>query len=68
MVTFVEYALAGKFEDLDEAIDDCVDEWHNGAGENLELHEYLGFTWEEYAIWVPHPSELVNILEARRQK
>ncbi|QDP50227.1 MAG: hypothetical protein Tp178MES00d2C33159851_17 [Prokaryotic dsDNA virus sp.] len=29
-------------------IDQMVEDWHNGAGEGLELHEYLGMSWEEY--------------------
>ena len=32
-------------------IDDMVDEWHDGASELL-LHEYLGWTFQEYKTWV----------------
>lgn len=29
---------------------DRIDAWHNGG--SGELHEYLGWTWEQYAHWV----------------
>lgn len=31
---------------------DKIDEWHEGAGKGKELHEYLGWSKEEYAAWV----------------
>ena len=31
---------------------DKIDEWHDGAGLNMELHEYLGWTEDEYWDWV----------------
>ncbi len=34
------------------SMDDRIEAWHNGAGEGMELHEYLGMTWVEYAAWV----------------
>lgn len=34
------------------SIDDLIDAWHDGAGEGQELHEYLGWTCEQYARWV----------------
>ncbi|WP_157186566.1 hypothetical protein [Nocardia jiangxiensis] len=36
----------------DDEIDDRVDEWHNGAGLGMDLHEYLGWTWEQYQEWL----------------
>lgn len=31
--------------------------WHSGvAGHDMELHEFLGMTWEEYQVWVVSPS------------
>lgn len=35
-----------------EAIDTAIDEWHEWDNSGMELHEYLGWTWEEYAAWV----------------
>ena len=32
-------------------IDDLIDEWHEGDSD-LELYEYLGMTFEEYAKFV----------------
>lgn len=34
------------------SIDDKIAAWHDGDGEGLELHEYLGWTWEAYCHWV----------------
>ena len=33
-------------------VDAAVEAWHSGAGDGLELHEYLGWSWEQYARWV----------------
>lgn len=35
----------------EENIHDLIDEWHDGDS-SQELHEFLGFTFEEYARWV----------------
>lgn len=35
----------------EENIDQYIEEWHNSSTD-LELHEYLGLTWEQYARWV----------------
>lgn len=36
-----------------ENIDDRIDAWHDGDGdEDQPLHEYLGWTREQYAAWV----------------
>lgn len=34
-----------------EELDDLVDLWHEGAGGDLPLHEFLGMTWPEYSAW-----------------
>jgi hypothetical protein len=62
---FLSLVLAGKVR-LDE-IDDYVSHWHAG-GSKLELYEYLGMTWDEYAIWVTAPEELHCIVESRAAK
>lgn len=37
----------------EDGIDVLVERWHSGdEGSNIELHEYIGFTQEEYADWV----------------
>lgn len=62
-VSFVEACLAGDV-DLDQ-IDDYVDLWHDGPSE-LELSDFLGMTWDEYARWVETPQVLPQIILAHR--
>ena len=33
-------------------MDNLIDAWHDGAGEDQKLHEFLGMTWDEYCQWV----------------
>lgn len=35
----------------EENIHDLIDEWHQ-SDSNVELHQHLGMTFEEYAYWV----------------
>lgn len=47
-----------------ENIDDRIDAWHDSPkAETRELHEYLGWTWEEYKAWVGH-----NVFPATREE
>jgi hypothetical protein len=62
-LTFVEACLAGSAT-LDE-IDHYVEAWHESA-DPREMHEYLGLTWEEYALWVERPASLRYVLFSRR--
>ena len=58
MITFAERYRNGQRPDiLDE-----IDAWHDSPGD-LELHEYLGLTKEQYARWVEEPSSLKDLLE-----
>ncbi len=61
--SFVEQCIAGQV--AEDAIDELVDRWHAGDGDS-DLAEYLGFTQEEYAVWVERPESLRSILDARR--
>lgn len=36
----------------DEQLNDLVDRWHAGEGSDRPLHEFLGWTKEEYMVWV----------------
>lgn len=37
----------------EKEINDKIDLWHfNLEGQGQELHEFLGWTWEEYVEWV----------------
>ena len=48
--------MHATIEMLLEAIDDKVEAWHEGDGDGLDLHEYLGMNWDEYAVWAKEPS------------
>lgn len=41
-------------------LDFKVEEWHLGYGGDVDLHEYLGMTIEEYYGWVRDPLELLK--------
>lgn len=48
-------------------IDDYIDAWHDGtAGGEQELHEFLGMSRQEYALWVERPEVLPFIVIAHR--
>lgn len=68
--TFVDRVLSGRARAKD--IDDYVSAWHSADEDSiaavLELHEYLGLTWDEYCLWVEHPESLRFIIAARRAK
>lgn len=64
-MSFIDDCLNGK-ACLDD-IDDYVERWSDGEeGQNIELHEYLGMSWEEYSIWVTKPSSLIDVLQSRK--
>ena len=63
-LTFLKLCLRGNT--APDAIDRFVDRWHDTRGA-LPLHEYLGMTKEEYALWVQVPDALSYILVARRR-
>jgi hypothetical protein len=43
--------------------------WHdNKAGQDQELHEFLGMTWDEYSVWVTKPSVFLHISYLRGLK
>jgi hypothetical protein len=46
-------------------LDDWVERWHDGDSK-LELHEYLGMTWEEYGLHVRLSDVLPELIELRR--
>lgn len=65
-MTFVELYLKGTV--TDEDINDYIHKWHLGDDISLELHEYLGMTWDEYAQWVQNPYNLKEILTKINKK
>ena len=61
---FIDMVLEG--DAFDTEIDDFVEAWHHGDSK-LSLADFLGFTNEEYAIWVEQPESLRSILFCRKQ-
>lgn len=56
---------------VDESyIDECISEWHHSPNfTHLQLHQFLGLTWEEYATFVEKgPSALPHIKAMRQYK
>ncbi|MBC9745565.1 hypothetical protein B1F73_03245 [Pseudomonas syringae] len=63
---FPELYLKGDV--LEEDIHRFVEDWHEGHdGGGIELHEYLGMSWEEYGVWVATPAALSFILAPRKR-
>lgn len=48
---------------LPEEIDEYIDMWHESTTE-IGLHEFLGMTEKEYALWVAKPKILPFIIKA----
>jgi hypothetical protein len=63
MSDFVDQCLAGEV--AAEEIDDFVTAWHEGD-DGRPIHQFLGLTPEEYAVWVEQPASLRYILFSRR--
>ena len=61
---FIDLCIRGEARPAD--IDDFVDRWHQGRS-NLELHDFLGMTWDEYSAWVRSPNLLPLIISAHRE-
>lgn len=64
-VPFITLCLAGKVLHPNEQIHDAIDEWHEGGGFEMKLHQWLGMTMKEYSLWVEKPYALRAILAAR---
>lgn len=64
-MTFIDDCIKGDACIND--IDDYIEKWHLGEDcQNIELHEYLGMGWEEYAEWVAKPSSLIDVLQSKK--
>lgn len=64
-MNFIEKVLAGDV--LDTEIDDFVEQWHQTKTDQ-SLAEFLGFTDEEYALWVEQPESLRSTLFCRKNE
>lgn len=63
-VGFIEELAAGIT--TADRIDDHIHTWHETAGLDMQLYEYLGMTLEEYAGWVERKLSLQDIIEKRK--
>lgn len=63
-MTFIDRVLAGDVLEPEQEIENMVARWHRSDTE-LALHDWLGFTWPEYALWAEKPKFLRAILMAR---
>jgi hypothetical protein len=63
--TFMDRYLAGEVKP--EAIDDFVDEWHEGKY-TASLAEFLGMSDDEYWRWVKDANALPDIRAEREVK
>jgi hypothetical protein len=61
----IERLLSGEEYDL-RKIDEEIEAWHE-ADTDLQLHEWLGLTREEYALYIEKPASIRVILAARHQ-
>ncbi len=59
--SFVDHCRSGQASVAD--MDDYVERWHAGPCA-VDLHDYLGMTWDEYAAWVANPDLLPLIIKA----
>ena len=48
-------------------IDDYIDLWHDGESE-ISLHEFLGMTKKEYALYMEDEQYLATIVTARKEE
>jgi len=65
MSNFISDCING--DALLSEIDDYVDQWHESNSE-FEIHEYLGMSIKEYALYVEDDSYLAIIVTAKREK
>lgn len=63
--TYLSEVLAGRATRSD--FDWWVSAWHDGDS-GVELHEFLGFTWDEYATTTKDSKNLDHLLEAHGWK
>ena len=61
----IERLLSGEEYDL-AMIEEELDAWHESKSD-VQLHEWLGLTREEYSLYVEKPESIRIILAARHQ-
>ncbi len=69
MADFMDMLLAGRASADDFPV--CVGHWHDAPEtapeSSLPLHEFLGMSWEEFALVVARPESLPLVVRARRE-
>lgn len=63
MATFRQKCLQG--EAVIEQLDDYIDDWHKSSSP-VSLADFLGFTDDEYALWLSKPGVLAQIVADAR--
>jgi hypothetical protein len=63
MSNFISYCISG--DALMSEVDDYIAEWHEGA-QNINLHDYLGMSKKEYALFVEDENYLGIIISAHK--
>lgn len=65
MSNFISYCISG--DALMSEVDDYIANWHEAAVD-CDLHEYLGMSKKEYALFVEDENYLGIIISAHRNK
>lgn len=65
MSNFISDCISG--DALSFEIDDYIDSWHEGDT-SIPIHEYLGMTKSEYALYVEDESYIPLIITAHKER
>lgn len=67
--TFMDAVVAGAERADFDRMDDWIDRWHEGQmDEHAELHDALGFTWEQFSTVVAHADKAELDAEVKRRR
>lgn len=68
-MSFIGLVLSGRA--ILQDIDSYVEQWHEAEdgspAADMELHEFLGLSWDEYRLWVEKPESLRFTLMSRQR-
>lgn len=62
MKKFLQRCRDGEVEFPEEGLNGAVHEWHISPDITEALHDWLGFTWAEYADWLSQKKDLQAII------
>lgn len=63
-IPFANRVRQGQVLDVQREMDNEIDLWHEKKP-NCSLHEWLGFSWDEYCYWLEHPRDLSKLLDRK---